>query len=118
MKKVLVIIAILVAAAACGARGLTREGAAPLSLRPSRRPVGAPSKSTAHRCRHPTVNSAVPAIQGPQVIRQAQLTSASGAGTSTRSWRRFARWSAQQALSPVTDAQAAPRIPTNRSAAG
>src|SRR6267143_3356753 len=85
MKKVLVIIAILVAAAACGGGGgSTSGGGSSAAYAPAQQNAlsGAPSKSNGSTdAANPTVNSAVPAIQGPQVIRQAQLTISVGAGT-------------------------------------
>jgi hypothetical protein len=89
MKKVIVIVAILAAAAACGgassATSLTSGsdranlqagsavGAAPSASNPSAgpsQPISVPN----------AVPSAVPTIQGPQVIRQAQLTITVGSG--------------------------------------
>jgi len=91
MKKVLVILTILVAAAACGGgggAGSTSGGGSSLSYAPAQQNAqsGAPSKSNGSTdAANPTVNSAVPAIQGPQVIRQAQLTISVGAGRSAPS---------------------------------
>jgi hypothetical protein len=82
MKKVLVILAILVAAAACGgasSSGSTSGGgtaySAPAQANGSS--TGGPTKISGQPGTTDTANppsSAVPAIQGPQVIRQAQLT--------------------------------------------
>jgi len=82
MKKVLVIIAILVAAAACGgAAGSGSSGGGTTSRDSALQSTGAaggPTKANPQPgytdTANPPVNSTVPAIQGPQVIRQAQLT--------------------------------------------
>ena len=94
MKKVLVVIAILVAAAACGGAGSASTAAGPALKAPS---AGGASSSGAP----PTINgqpgatnpsgsdttnpggtgTTVPVLQGPPVIREAQLTMQVGAGT-------------------------------------
>jgi Domain of unknown function (DUF4349) len=90
MKKVLVVIAILVAAAACGGgTGATSaNGAAP-------QPKGAPFAGGGSTSGAPTTiggqpgdttnpggsGTTVPVLQGPPVIRQAQMTISVGAGT-------------------------------------
>jgi Domain of unknown function (DUF4349) len=89
MKKVLVIIAILVAAAACGGAGNTnstslspqmQRGAAQQGGTTSGQPTtinGQPGDTT-----NPTgAGTTVPVLQGPPVIRQAQLNISVGAGT-------------------------------------
>jgi uncharacterized protein DUF4349 len=81
MKKALIALVILAAAAACGGasqtagsanQGSTSYGGA-ISV-----PAGAPSKSVPQPVTGDTSNppstSSLPALQGPQVIRQAQLT--------------------------------------------
>jgi hypothetical protein len=83
MKKVVAIIAILVAAAACGGAAPTTSGASSVGSGYSSQPAranpgaasGAPSKVSGQPVDGYTGNpsSTVPAIQGPQVIRQAQL---------------------------------------------
>jgi len=90
MKKILVVIAILLAAAACGGAGgaSTANGPAPL-------PKGAPIAGGGSSSGQPTIingqpgdttnptgsGTTVPVLQGPPVIRQAQLTMSVGAGT-------------------------------------
>src|ERR1700681_1392444 len=90
MKKILVVIAILLAAAACGGAGgaSTANGPAPL-------PKGAPIAGGGSSSGQPTTikwqpgdtsnptgsGTTVPVLQGPPVIRQAQLTMSVGAGT-------------------------------------
>ena len=90
MKKVLVIIAILVAAAACGSAGSTSSvGPAPLSKGPTQsngssggpttingQPGGTDKSGTPS-----STGTTVPALQGPPVIRQAQLSITVGPGT-------------------------------------
>jgi hypothetical protein len=89
MKKVLVIIAILVAAAACGGAGNTASTSIPPQLQrgaalpggtASGQPTtinGQPGDTT-----NPTgAGTTVPVLQGPPVIRQAQLNISVGAGT-------------------------------------
>jgi hypothetical protein len=78
MKRLVVIVAILAAAAACGGAGSTAttstsdhssfSGMAPVPA------VGAPAKDATQPGGAPTQTSVVPTIQGPQVIRQAQLS--------------------------------------------
>jgi hypothetical protein len=85
MKKVIVIVAILAAAAACGGAGSKATSSAPSlssggstgqpAIAPV--PVANPPSGTDQSGAVPTV---VPTIQGPQVIRQAQLTITVGSG--------------------------------------
>ena len=89
MKKVIVVVAILAAAAACGGAGAgstaSTGAAAPRSGGSgSGSSVGAPP-STQYNPNAPAdqtnpVPNVVPTVQGPQVIRQAQLTITVGAG--------------------------------------
>jgi len=89
MKKVIVVVAILAAAAACGGAGagstVSTGAAAPRSGGSgSGSSVGAPP-STQYNPNAPAdqtnpVPNVVPTVQGPQVIRQAQLTITVGAG--------------------------------------
>jgi len=95
MKKVLVVIAILVAAAACGGAGSgsTAEGPAPKGApyAGNGSSSGAPTTingqpGTTNPSGSDTTNpggtgTTVPVLQGPPVIRQAQLTMTVGAGT-------------------------------------
>ena len=77
MKKVLVVIAILVAAAACGGAGSSGGGTTSreyTSLQANSGPTKANPQPGTTDTTKPPVNNAVPTIQGPQVIRQAQLT--------------------------------------------
>src|ERR1700686_1100265 len=90
MKKVLVVIAILLAAAACGGAG----GASSANV-PASQPKGAPFAGGGSASSQPTTingqsgdtsnptgsGTTVPVLQGPPVIRQAQLTMSVGAGT-------------------------------------
>jgi hypothetical protein len=125
MKKVLVIIAILVAAAACGGgggAGSTSGGGSSLSYAPAQQNAqsGAPSKSNGSTdTANPTVNSSVPAIQGPQVIRQAQLTISVGAGTFDSKLAAVrALVQLQQGFISGTDAQASPANPNEQIRSG
>jgi hypothetical protein len=126
MKKVIVIIAILVAAAACGggATGGTSGGGYTAAYRPAQPNAlsGAPSKSsgtTDSASTNPGVNSAVPAIQGPQVIRQAQLTISVGAGTFDSKLATVrALVQLQQGFTSGTDAQASPANPNEQIRSG
>ena len=127
MKKVLVIIAILVAAAACGggggsSSGGTTAGGSTAAYGPAQpnAQVGAPSKSNGTTdSANPGVNSAVPAIQGPLVIRQAQLTIdvTSGSFESKLAAVR-ALVQLQQGFISGTDAQANPTNPSEQIRSG
>ncbi|HKW71840.1 MAG TPA: DUF4349 domain-containing protein [Candidatus Dormibacteraeota bacterium] len=92
MKKVLVIVAILVAAAACGGASSTGSGAgSPFSSQSGRGgsvDAQAPSKSASAPNGTTTAGGSttvpattVPVLQGPPVIRQAQLSITVGSGT-------------------------------------
>lgn len=89
MKKVLVIIAILVAAAACGgAAGSTSGGSGPALSRGPAQGTGSSGTPTKISGQPDTSNpgnpsdiTTVPALQGPPVIRQAQLTLTVGSGS-------------------------------------
>ena len=123
MKKVLVIIAILVAAAACGAGGTSSSGGGrSAAYGPAQQNAlsGAPSKSNGSTdSANPPVNSAVPAIQGPQVIRQAQLTISVGAGTFDSKLAAVrALVQLQQGFISGTDAQASPTNPNEQIRSG
>ena len=79
MKRLVVIVAILAAAAACGGAGstatTTTDHSGFVGMAPAPVPaVGAPSKDATQVGGAPTQTSVVPTIQGPQVIRQAQLS--------------------------------------------
>jgi len=122
MKKVLVIIAILVAAAACGGAGGGGTSATSTGSYAAQQNAlsGAPSKSNGSTdAANPTVNSAVPAIQGPQVIRQAQLTISVGAGTFDSKLAAVrALVLLQQGFISGTDAQASPANPNEQIRSG
>src|SRR4029077_18097439 len=121
MKKVLVIIAILVAAAACGGGGSsTGGGSTAYAPAQSNALSGAPGKANgSHDNAHPPVNSAVPAIQGPQVIRQAQLTINVGAGTFDAKLAAVrALVQSQQGFISGPDAQASPTNPSEQIRSG
>jgi Domain of unknown function (DUF4349) len=90
MKKLLVIVALVVAAAACGGAGSSGGGGAQLASQPNRGGVAdssQPSKSTGVPNGTTTGGAAtvpgttVPVLQGPPVIRQAQLSITVGSGT-------------------------------------
>jgi uncharacterized protein DUF4349 len=91
MKKLLVVVAILAAAAACGGAATSTSGGAP--ARPAQGQYGGnaqsgqPSKisggggGSVTDAGQPTNVSTVPVLQGPPVIRQAQLSMQVGSGT-------------------------------------
>ena len=88
MKKFLVVMAILVAAAACGGAGSTAGAPANLSHGPIQpngsssaptRISGQPDGTTAPS--NPSGTTTVPVLQGPPVIRQAQLSLTVGSGS-------------------------------------
>ena len=89
MKKVLVIIAILVAAAACGGAGSSAPSGGSTTLRGGAGQSGGASTgapTTINGQPGDTTNpsgigTTVPVLQGPPVIRQAQLNISVGAGT-------------------------------------
>jgi len=89
MKKVLVVITILVAAAACGGAGSTANNLAAPQLRAGPAQSGSASggaptaiSGQAGATTNPSgTGSAVPVLQGPPVIRQAQLSITVGNGT-------------------------------------
>jgi hypothetical protein len=89
MKKVLVIIAILVAAAACGGAGSSAPSGGSTALRGGAGQSGGASTgapTTINGQPGDTTNpsgigTTVPVLQGPPVIRQAQLNISVGAGT-------------------------------------
>src|SRR5450759_1518672 len=88
MKKVLVIIAILVAAAACGGASTNTTSLAPQVQRGAAQSGGTASgqPTTINGQPGDTTNptgagTTVPVLQGPPVIRQAQLNISVGAGT-------------------------------------
>jgi hypothetical protein len=124
MKKVLVILAILVAAAACGGAGSTGStsgGGTAYTTAPANGSLsGGPTKSGQPGSAD-TANpiSAVPAIQGPQVIRQAQLTMsvASGSFDSKLAAVR-ALVLLEQGFISGTDAQANPATPNEQIRSG
>ena len=125
MRKVIAIIAILVAAAACGgAAGSPSSGGTALSAKPNGTSVGTPTKISGQPgdsySGNPTgTGSTTPAIQGPQVIRQAQLT------VSVKSGEFDSKLAAIRALVQLeqgyiagTDAQASPANPNDQIRSG
>src|SRR6202165_5544212 len=125
MKKILVVIAILVAAAACGGAASTASNAGTaLSHAPTQSDgsVGAPAKISGQPGCTDTVNppsSVVPAIQGPQVIRQAQLTISVGSGTFDSKLAAVrALVQLEQGFISGTDAQASPANPNDQIRSG
>lgn len=88
MKKVLVILAMLVAAAACGGAGGTATSGAARYSGPDQAggSKGAPTKINGQPggitdIANPPTTDVVPTLQGPQVIRQAQLAISVKSGT-------------------------------------
>ncbi|MHB8590179.1 MAG: DUF4349 domain-containing protein [Candidatus Dormibacteraceae bacterium] len=91
MKKILVIIAILVAAAACGGSTATSVGSVPLPKGAIQSAGGSSSGApaaisgqpgdTANPTNSSNAGTTVPVLQGPPVIRQAQLSITVGSGT-------------------------------------
>jgi Domain of unknown function (DUF4349) len=84
MKKLIVIVAILAAAAACGGASSTPTSGDTASrlggnVQPGTVP-GAPAAQSGGTDQSNPVPNVVPTIQGPQVIRQAQLTISVGSG--------------------------------------
>ncbi len=74
MRKVLILIAILVAAAACGASSATSAGSSlGVGPAPAQKSTGGGSTAPGDTQYAPNQTPALP-VQGPQVIRQAQLT--------------------------------------------
>jgi Domain of unknown function (DUF4349) len=112
MKRFLVIVAILAAAAACGGASSTTSssssGSTNLSLGQQAPAVGAPSvKDGSGATTAPT--TVVPAVQGPQVIRQAQLSiSVSSGSFDTKLADVRALVQLEQGFISGTDAQAGP----------
>jgi hypothetical protein len=86
MKRLIVIVAILTAAAACGGMGSTattssdHSNSGGMAAAPAPNAY-APVKDPAVSGGAPTQTSVVPTIQGPQVIRQAQLSITVGSGS-------------------------------------
>jgi len=86
MKRLIVIVAILAAAAACGGVGTTATTSSEHAsfgggLAAPAPAVGAPVKDATQPGGAPTQSSVVPNLQGPQVIRQAQLSITVSAGS-------------------------------------
>ena len=130
MKKVLVVIAILVAAAACGGAGSTvgsTAGAPTLSHGPAQNgSSGTPSKTGGQHGStdvanpsNPSYSSTVPAIQGPQVIRQAQLSiNVSSGSFDSKLAAVRALVQLEQGFISGTDAQASPTTPNDQIRSG
>ena len=112
MRKVLVLIAILAAAAACGASSeaagpasLSHSGAAPVPAQQPGKVAAAPG-TTDFGPNQPTT---VPVVQGPQVIKQAQLTLSVKSGSFDSSLAAVrALVEGEQGFIAGTDAQANP----------
>jgi len=124
MKKVLVIIAILVAAAACGgAAGSGSSGGGTTARDSALQSAGGPTKANPQPgytdTANPPVNSTVPAIQGPQVIRQAQLTINVTTGSFESKLAAVrALVQLQQGFISGTDAQTSPTNPNEQIRSG
>jgi hypothetical protein len=126
MKRAVVIIAILVVAAACGgaASGSPSSGGTAYLSKPNSSSAGAPTKINGQPgdsySSNPTgTGSTVPVIQGPQVIRQAQLA------ISVKSGEFDSKLAAVRALVQLeqgyiagTDAQASPANPNDQIRSG
>src|SRR5450759_4239994 len=124
MKKVLVIIAILGAAAACGGASSTSGGGSTTSLSAgpaqSSGSFGAPTKISAQPgsvgTANPPLSDVVPAIQGPQVIPQAELKFNVTSGLFDSNVAAFpALVHLKQGFISGTDAQASPAKPNDQS---
>jgi hypothetical protein len=123
MKKVLVVIAILVAAAACGGAA-SSAGGAPTSANYSgasqpKAASGAPTQISGQPgsigTANPPLSDVVPAIQGPQVIRQAQLTINVNSGSFDSKLAAVrALVQLEQGFISGTDAQASPANPNDQ----
>jgi hypothetical protein len=130
MKKVLVVIAILVAAAACGGAGSTvgsTAGAPTLSHGPAQngssgtpsKTGGQPGSTDVANPSNPSYSSTVPAIQGPQVIRQAQLSiNVSSGSFDSKLAAVRALVQLEQGFISGTDAQASPTSPSDQIRSG
>ncbi|HEV2028133.1 MAG TPA: DUF4349 domain-containing protein [Candidatus Dormibacteraeota bacterium] len=124
MKKVVVIIAILVAAAACGGAASSSGGSTTAKYSGtglSNGSSGAPTKSIGQPgdTANPPIINGAPAIQGPQVIRQAQLTidvSSGSFDSKLASVRALVLL--EQGFIAGTDAQASPANPNDQIRSG
>jgi hypothetical protein len=123
MKKVLAILAILVAAAACGGAGSGGGTATNTSLSSgpaqSNGSSGTPTKISGQPgstdTTKPPINSVVPTIQGPQVIRTAQLTLSVGSGSFDSKLAAVrALVQLEQGFISGTDAQLSPATPNDQ----
>jgi hypothetical protein len=123
MRKAVVMIAILVAAAACGgatSASSPASGGSALSAKPNSAATG-PTKISGQPGSADTANpnQAVPAIQGPQVIRQAQLTISVKAGEFDSKLAAIrALVQLEQGYIAGTDAQANPVNPNEQIRSG
>ena len=114
MKKVIVVVAILAAAAACGSGSTSytssTSGGSNTYTGQSVPAVGAPNaKDATGGTTGPSSTSVVPAVQGPQVIRQAQLSISVGSGSfDTKLADVRALVQREQGFISGTDAQANP----------
>ena len=123
MKKVVAVIAILVAAAACG--GATSTAGSQPTRAISAQPAsgngympGAPTKSGQPGSAD-AANPTVPVIQGPQVIRQAQLTISVKSGEFDSKLANIrALVQLEQGYIAGTDAQASPANPNEQIRSG
>ena len=125
MKKVVVIIAILVAAAACGGATSTAGPQPARAITGTGQPAngngylpGAPTKSGQPGSAD-AANPAVPVIQGPQVIRQAQLSISVKSGEFDSKLANIrALVQLEQGYIAGTDAQASPANPNEQIRSG
>ena len=127
MKKVLVVIAILAAAAACGGAASTAGGSTSAhysgtALSNGSTGSGSPSKISGQPgdAANPNPsNTVVPTMQGPQVIRQAQLTIDVSSGSfDSRLASIRALVQLEQGFISGTDAQANPTNPNEQIRSG
>jgi len=121
MKKVLVVVAILVAAAACGGAAGSNPTSSGSALRAPTSSNGAadagqPTKSTGGQTGTSVPGTSVPTLQGPPVIRQAQLSVTVGSGTFDSKLAQVRNLvELHGGYIAGTDAQASPATPTQDS---
>ena len=117
MKRVLVVIAMLVAAVACGGGGgagaTTDRSSQPAQFAQNGSTSGQPSKSVPGGGSTGAPSDVVPTLQGPSVIRQAQLSITVGSGLFDSKLREVRMLvEAQGGFIAGTDAQASPATGT------
>jgi len=122
MKKLVAVIAILVAAVACGGAATTADSQPSrsyLGQQSNGAAPGAPTKIGGQPGSADAANPVVPAIQGPQVIRQAQLTISVKSGEFDSKLAAIrALVQLQQGYIAGTDAQASAQNPSDQIRSG